>query len=85
MTLRQFPDERAKIAHNAGVVPLLLSTFMFAATMLLRTDANGQCSAYVHDAVTVKYVRVLVIADVQPGPELSIGTARACRGLRSDS
>ena len=44
MTLRQFPDERAKITHNAGVVPLFINAFMFAEVRLLYTSASGQVS-----------------------------------------
>ena len=36
MKLRQLPDERAKTAQSAGVVPLFRPALMFANTMPLR-------------------------------------------------
>ena len=35
MKLRQFPDDLAKIAHSAGVVPLFCPALMFAKMMPL--------------------------------------------------
>ena len=72
-------------AHNADVVPLFLSAFMFAKVMLLCMSASSQCTAFAYGTVIAKYVRGLNVTDIQPGPKLSIGTARACRSLRSDA
>ena len=80
MTFRQFPDDFAKMAQSAGVVPGFAFALMLADTMLL-DDKHVQRTAT--NYMGAEPVRVLLVSQVESGPDLSVGPARAFRGLGS--
>ena len=78
ITLRQLPDDLAKIAHSCAVVLGFTCALLLAKSIALcgRGKSAGVTIARRIENGT-GHVRLLVVYDVHTGPDLSVGPARA--------